>query len=116
MEIRNYLDVRAKDLQLTILKEFGYNVHIKRIQETKQKVIEQVYGSWEDSYAELPHLLNAIGEVNPVTKVEWRIVASDIVGLVFLDKFFWAFSPCIEVFQYCRYLLDTWLIFLVKAS
>ena len=45
LEIRNSLNVRAKDLQMNILKEFGYNVHMKRIREAKKKAIEQVYGS-----------------------------------------------------------------------
>jgi len=70
LKVRETLDITVKSLQVDILKEFGYKVHIKRIRETKRKVIEQVYGKWKESYAELSHLLNAIQEANRGTKFE----------------------------------------------
>ena len=53
-------DFTVKSLQMDILKEFGYEVHVKRIWEANWKAIEHVYGRWEESYAELLHLLNVI--------------------------------------------------------
>ena len=57
---------------------------------------------------------NAITEANPGTKVEWQTQDSNTAGHVFLDKLFWAFGPCIEAFQYCRYVLQSWLNFVKR--
>ena len=105
LKVQETPDIKVKSLQADILKDFNYKVHIKRIREAKRKAIEQVYGKWDESYAELPHLLNAIQEANPGTKFEWRTVESDTPGHVFLDKFFWAFGPSIEAFPHCRYIM-----------
>ena len=94
-------------MQADILKDFNYKVHIKRIREAKRKAIEQVYGKWDESYAELPHLLNAIQEANPGTKFEWRTVESDTPGHVFLNKFFWAFGPVLKRFHIAGILYMT---------
>ena len=76
LKVRGSLDITKKSLQTNILKQFGYKVHIKRVWKAKRKAIEHVYGRWEESYAELLHLLKAIQEANPGTKFEWRTVES----------------------------------------
>ena len=88
LKVRESPDIFVKSLQADILKDFRYKVHIRRIREVKRKAIEQVYGKWEESYAELPHLLNAIQEANLGIKFEWRTVESNTPGHMFLDKFF----------------------------
>ena len=44
LKVRESPDISMKSLQVDILKDFRYKVHIRRIREAKRKAIEQVYG------------------------------------------------------------------------
>nr|KAJ0225671.1 hypothetical protein LSAT_V11C100032430 [Lactuca sativa] len=68
----------------------------------KQKAIERVYGNWEESYIILPKFLTALQFFNPGTIVEWCTTRSIDVDQIEFRHVFWAFSPSINGFKYCR--------------
>ncbi|CAI9297141.1 unnamed protein product [Lactuca saligna] len=56
----------------------------------------------EESYVALPKYLGALQKFNPGTIVEWCVSRSTDVDEVEFRRVFWAFSPSIKGFHYCR--------------
>ncbi|XP_063942691.1 uncharacterized protein LOC135150358 [Daucus carota subsp. sativus] len=66
--------------------------------------MEDIHGSWEGSYEDLPHLMEVLQSFNVGTKVDWCFREDDAEQLeeVTFRRLFWAFKPCIDGFEYCR--------------
>ncbi|KAA0064191.1 uncharacterized protein E6C27_scaffold548G001300 [Cucumis melo var. makuwa] len=87
-------------------KKFGYRVPYHRAWDGKRKVVAKVFGDWDESYKLLPKWLYMVKHTNPGTCVEWRVRDTNIEGHVVLTSVFWAFGPCIEVFNRCRPIIQ----------
>ncbi|XP_074340497.1 uncharacterized protein LOC141678147 [Apium graveolens] len=65
----------------------------------------KLYGSWEQSYSQLPIFLNALQVFNPGTRVDWYFKEQDlkmpILEVAIFKRVFWTFKPCIDAFVNC---------------
>ena len=101
-QIKNKPDVKVSSLQQQIEETYSYIVSERKVWLAKTIAIANVYGSWEDSYNELPRLLIAIQRQNPGTRVYWKTVPTSKNNRVVLERAFWAFGPSLAAFKYCR--------------
>ncbi|XP_074324305.1 uncharacterized protein LOC141661219 [Apium graveolens] len=72
-----------------------------------QLVMDEVHGSWEGSYEDLPYLMETLQSFNVGTKVDWLFKESELGGHENLEevtfkRLFWAFKPCLDGFAHCR--------------
>ncbi|XP_074358231.1 uncharacterized protein LOC141697639 [Apium graveolens] len=94
-------NIKEKVLLATAEDVFGYHPNRKKISNAKNLVIEDVHGSWEGSYRELPHLMEALQLFNVGTKVDWDFKENEMREVMTFKRVFWAFKPCIDVFEHC---------------
>nr|XP_017233016.1 PREDICTED: uncharacterized protein LOC108207061 [Daucus carota subsp. sativus] len=96
--------IKEKVLLATAKDKFGYEPGRKKIRNAKKIALEDIHGSWEGSYEDLPHLMETLQSFNVGTKVEWCFKEDDAEHLeeVTFRRLFWAFKPCIDGFEYCR--------------
>ncbi|XP_049405378.1 uncharacterized protein LOC125868848 [Solanum stenotomum] len=68
----------------------------------RKRAFEKVYGTWEDSFAELPRFMEALKHFNLGTIVEWKTEQRvDVIEDVF-NYVLWTFKPFIDGFVFCR--------------
>lgn len=58
-------------LIVAIVKEVRYTPSEKNVRDGKNITIMKLYGSWEQSYNDLPLFLIALQAYNPGTRVDW---------------------------------------------
>lgn len=63
--------IKEKVLMATTKNIFGYQPGRKKIRNAKKLALDEVHGSWEGSYEDLPHLMEALQSFNVGTKVDW---------------------------------------------
>ncbi|KAL2237473.1 UNVERIFIED_CONTAM: hypothetical protein Sindi_0939000 [Sesamum indicum] len=91
----------------TVKDHTGYDIAYQKAWYSLKMAREMVYGTWESSVQKLPKYLGALQKYNPGTIVEWQHKARDTsTGAYVIGYVFWAFKPCIEVFQHCRNLIS----------
>ncbi|XP_058760996.1 uncharacterized protein LOC131634328 [Vicia villosa] len=110
--------LKVKTIISHIVATYNYTPSYRKAWLAKTKVIEVVYGNWEDSYKRLPHFLYALQLYAPgtVTILETLPAQSpdgtSLQGNVIFHRLFWAFRPCVQGFSYCKPILQidgTWL-------
>ncbi|XP_063936085.1 uncharacterized protein LOC135147164 [Daucus carota subsp. sativus] len=96
--------IKEKVLLATAKDKFGYEPGRKKIRNANKIAMEDIHDSWEGSYEDLPHLMEALQSFNVGTKVDWCFREDDAEQLeeVTFKRLFWAFKPCIDGFEYCR--------------
>lgn len=72
--------ISEKVLEAVIVKEVGYVTTRKKIRDGKKIATMKIYGSWEQSYQELPHLMNVLQTINPGTCVDSYFKEHDLGG------------------------------------
>ncbi|XP_025692646.1 uncharacterized protein [Arachis hypogaea] len=77
----------------------------------KQKAVAQIYGDWEESYAELPRWMLGVqstmaGTVTVLKTSPVRVGDQVDESIVYFHRLFWTFSPCIEAFRHCKPLVS----------
>ena len=100
--IKEQPSISISALRAEIVDKLGYTPSYKKVWVGKQKAIEQVFGNWEESYANLPKFLGALQKFNPGTIVEWFVSRSTDEEHVEFIRVFWAFAPSIKGFAHCR--------------
>ncbi|XP_074356559.1 uncharacterized protein LOC141696298 [Apium graveolens] len=101
------LIIKEKVLMATAKSIFGYLPGRKKIRNSKQLVMNEVHGSWEGSYEELPYLMEALKSFNVGTKVHYfKDKTNELYHIclkqeVTFKRLFWAFNPCINGFEHC---------------
>ena len=102
------ISVGPKALMSTIADEVGFPITYSMVRRAKQKVIERMFGTFEEGYNYAPRLLHQIGEANPGSYMNKRERPYPDGGpaCFVLDRLFWAFSQTIEAFKYCRPVLS----------
>ena len=102
------ISVGPKALMSTIADEVGFSITYSMVKHAKQKVIERMFGTFEEGYNYAPRLLHQIAEANSRTYLnkEERPHPDGVSGRFILDRLFWAFSQTIKAFTYCRPVLS----------
>ena len=87
--------------------KFGYDVHYKRIWETKRKAMLRFFYDWDESYQALLKWMNILKLTNPRTKIVWKTIPlGGISGNVRFMLVFWTFGPSVERFKHCRPIIQ----------
>uniref|UniRef100_K3Z2Z6 MULE transposase domain-containing protein n=1 Tax=Setaria italica TaxID=4555 RepID=K3Z2Z6_SETIT len=104
--IRKDSETSVPSLVESIFIFSGYRVKYSKAWRAKQHVVALLWGDWKESYGMVPRVLSAITYYNP--GVKWCI---DSCGMMLpdngvlkhiLQRVFWCFAQCSEVFQHCR--------------
>ncbi|KAK1379316.1 SWIM-type domain-containing protein [Heracleum sosnowskyi] len=98
--------IKEKVLMATTKNVFGYQPGRKKVRNAKKLAMNEVHGSWEGSYEDLPHLMEALQSFNVGTKVDWFFKEDELgecgsLEEVTFKRVFWAFKPCVDGFQHC---------------
>jgi hypothetical protein len=95
-----------KSIILAIEEKFKYNISYGKAYMAKKKVMEMRWGTYEESYDNLPQLLNTIAMLNPGSYYDIKIY--DHVsrpGKQVLQRAFLALGPAIAAFKQCRLVI-----------
>ncbi|XP_057718018.1 uncharacterized protein LOC130932656 [Arachis stenosperma] len=103
--------VTVKVLQQATEADYGFRPSYRKVWMAKQKAVAQIYGDWEESYAELPRWMLGIQATLPgtITVLKTSPVQNGGVvdeSAVYFHRLFWTFPPCIEAFRHCKPLVS----------
>ncbi|XP_025612001.1 uncharacterized protein [Arachis hypogaea] len=103
--------VTVKVLQQATEVDYGFRPCYRKVWMAKQKAVAQIYGDWEESYAELPRWMLGVQATMPGTITVLKTSPVRIGGgvdesTVYFHRLFWTFPPCIEAFQHCKPLVS----------
>ncbi|XP_057738191.1 uncharacterized protein LOC130955370 [Arachis stenosperma] len=103
--------VTVKVLQQATEADYGFRPTYRKVWMAKQKAVAQIYGDWEESYAELPRWMLGVqstmaGTVTVLKTSPVRLGDQVDESTVYFHRLFWTFSPCIEAFRHCKPLVN----------
>ncbi|XP_057755444.1 uncharacterized protein LOC130974592 [Arachis stenosperma] len=103
--------VPIKVLQQATEADYGFKPSYRKVWKAKQKAVAQIYGEWEESYAELPRWMLGVeltmpGTVTVLQTSPVRVVDQIDESTVYFHRLFWTFPLCVEAFQHCKPLVS----------
>ncbi|XP_057755411.1 uncharacterized protein LOC130974552 [Arachis stenosperma] len=103
--------VTIKVLQQATEADYGFRPSYRKVWLAKQKAVAEIYGDWEESYAELPRWMLGIEATMPGTITVLKTSPVQIGGAVdesrvYFHRLFWTFPPCVEAFRHCKPLVS----------
>ncbi|XP_025692577.1 uncharacterized protein [Arachis hypogaea] len=109
--IRTDAAVTVKVLQQATEADYGFRPSYRKVWLAKQKAVAQIYGDWEESYAELPRWMLGVQSTMPgvvtVLKTSPVRVGGEVdESTVYFHRLFWTFPPCIKAFRHCKPLVS----------
>ncbi|XP_025670561.1 uncharacterized protein [Arachis hypogaea] len=101
----------VKVLQQATEVDYGFRPSYRKVWMAKQKAIAQIYGDWEESYAELPRWmlrvqLTMAGTVTVLKTSPIKLGDQVDESTMYFHRLFWTFSPSIEAFRHCKPLVS----------
>ena len=103
--VKQDINISVASIQSIIDRDFHHKVSYWKAWVAKQKILERLFGTHEESFQMLPRLLLAIRDSNSGTFVQWDHKMVDGDKAIF-ERVFWAFGASIDGFQYCRPLIS----------
>ncbi|XP_020102619.1 uncharacterized protein LOC109720138 [Ananas comosus] len=99
------LTMSPMEIQARVQSELHVSISYSKAWRAQNKALQIIYGSWEQSYCDLPRYFSMLESTNPgtITKIEYISVASNTR---MFSRAFWAFGPSIHGWEYCRPLLS----------
>ncbi|XP_057754914.1 uncharacterized protein LOC130974168 [Arachis stenosperma] len=99
--------VMVKVLQQVTEADYGFRPSYRKVWMAKQKEVAQIYGDWEESYAELPRWMLGVqstmaGTITVLKTSPVRLRGEVDESTVYFHRLFWTFPPCIEAFRHCK--------------
>ncbi|XP_025616870.1 uncharacterized protein [Arachis hypogaea] len=103
--------VTVKVLQQATEADYGFRPSYRKVWMAKQKAVAQIYGDWEESYAELPRWMLGVqstmaGTITVLKTSPVRLRGEVDESTVYFHRLFWTFPPCIEAFRHCKSLVS----------
>ncbi|XP_016164295.1 uncharacterized protein LOC107606790 [Arachis ipaensis] len=103
--------VTIKVLQEATEADYGFRPSYRKVWMAKQKAIAQIYGDWEESYAELLHWMlgvqsTMVGIVTVLKTSPVRLGDQVDEFTMYFHRLFWTFPPCIEAFRHWKPLVS----------
>ncbi|XP_020977465.1 uncharacterized protein LOC107635031 [Arachis ipaensis] len=100
--------VTVKVLQQATEVDYDFRPSYRKVWMVKQKAVAQIYGDWEESYAELPRWMLGVQSTMPRTINVLKTSPVQLGGevdesTVYFHRLFWTFPPCIEAFRHCKH-------------
>ncbi|CAJ2648315.1 unnamed protein product [Trifolium pratense] len=106
------LSIKVKTIIAHIRDKFNYTVTYRKAWIAKNKAIENMFGSWVDSYHALPQWLMTMQHYLPNVVTILETLPADTPDDVTFHRLFWSFEPLIKGFAYCKPIVQvdgTWL-------
>ncbi|XP_025627980.1 uncharacterized protein [Arachis hypogaea] len=90
---------------------YGFRPSYRKVWMAKQKAVAQIYGDWEESYAELPRWMlgvqsTMVGTITVLKTSPVRLRGKVDESTVYFHRLFWTFPPYIEAFRHCKPLVS----------
>jgi len=85
--------------------KYHYTISYKKAWRAKQRAFEMRFGTYEASYDNLPHMLEAIMQRNPGGAYSIKTIPNPSGGPSILQRTFFCLGPCVRAFQCCLPLL-----------
>ncbi|XP_015946046.1 uncharacterized protein LOC107471119 [Arachis duranensis] len=109
--VRANATVTVKVLQQATEADYGFRPSYRKVWMAKQKAVAQIYGDWEESYAELPCWMLGVqstmaGTITVLKTSRVRLRGEVDESMVYFHRLFWTFPPCIEAFRHCKPLVS----------
>ncbi|XP_025682130.1 uncharacterized protein [Arachis hypogaea] len=109
--VRANAAVSIKVLQEATEGTYGFKTSYRKTWLAKQKAIAQIYGDWEESYAELPRWILGVqstmeGTVTLLKTSPIRVGDDVDDSTVYFHRLFWTFPPYVEAFRHCKPLVS----------
>ncbi|KAL9678290.1 hypothetical protein QQ045_016133 [Rhodiola kirilowii] len=99
------LRLSEEKIQARIAKDYGLEISALKAWQAKQQTMINLFGTWDGSFADLPHLMKALVDHSLETVVKWD--TKEINGeYIQVNRVFWAFVECIHAFKHCRPILS----------
>jgi hypothetical protein len=103
--MKKELSTSVAMIQDTMERDCGHEVSYWKAWMAKQKILERLLGTYEESFQNLPKTLLAIKDSNPGTTITRDHKMIDGNKATF-RRAFWAFNALINRFQYCCPLIS----------
>jgi hypothetical protein len=116
--MHNDISIKLEIIIAHIKEKFNYTITYKKAWIAKNMAIEKIYGSWEQSYHDLPRWLMVMQSYLPGTIIQMETQPETFPdgslsrGNTIFNRLFWAFNLCIKGFPYCKPIVQvdgTWL-------
>ncbi|XP_016172548.1 uncharacterized protein LOC107614937 [Arachis ipaensis] len=109
--VRADASVSIKVLQEATEATYGFMPSYRKVWLAKQKAVAQIYGDWEESYADLPRWILGVtstmeGSIALLKTSPVRVGDQVDEDRVFFHRMFWMFPPCIQAFRHCKPLIS----------
>ncbi|XP_057718173.1 uncharacterized protein LOC130932773 [Arachis stenosperma] len=109
--VRADASVSIKVLQEATKATYDFRPSYRKVWLAKQKAVAQIYGDWEESYADLPHWILGVrstmdGSIALLKTSPVRVGDQVDEDRVYFHRMFWTFPPCIEAFRHCKPLVS----------
>ncbi|XP_015931825.1 uncharacterized protein LOC107458127 [Arachis duranensis] len=109
--VRADASVSIKVLQEATEATYGFKPSYRKVWLAKQKAVAQIYGDWEESYADLSRWILGVtftmnGSVALLKTSPVRVGDQVDEDRVYFHRMFWTFPPCIEAFRHCKPLIS----------
>ncbi|XP_076932376.1 uncharacterized protein LOC143597853 [Bidens hawaiensis] len=95
------LSYMVKQIQSLIKEKLNVDITYGKAWAARKKSIENIYGSWDENFQELPSYIMALQQANPGTIVQWLHHPYSQSDCSIFKYVFWAFRPSIEAFSLC---------------
>ena len=103
--VKQDINISVASIQSVVNRDFHHKVSYRKTWVAKQKILERLFGTHEESFQMLPRLLLTIIDSNPGTNVQWDHKMVDRDKAIF-ERVFWALGTSIDRFQYCHPLIS----------
>ncbi|XP_015935595.1 uncharacterized protein LOC107461590 [Arachis duranensis] len=109
--VRADASVLIKVLQEATETTYGFKPSYRKVWLAKQKAVAQIYGDWEESYADLPRWILGVtftmdGSIALLKTSPVRVGDQVDEERVYFHRMFWTFPPCVEAFRHCKPLVS----------
>jgi len=94
-----------KQIIVQIERIYNYSISYAKAWRAKQKVFEMRFGTYKDSYDNLPRMLATIVQRNPGSYYDVKQFPNPEGGPSIVQRVFFCLGPCVRAFQYCRPIL-----------
>jgi hypothetical protein len=91
----DYIEMKYPDVEPTYSK----------LWRGRERVIEQLFGTWEGSYTLLSQILGAIARTTPGTKYKISTCDTTDDNVKIFKSITWAYGSCIATFKHLRHVI-----------
>ena len=105
-KLRQNHTAHIHELWEIIHTKYKHELSYYKVRDVKQNAITKILEDWEQSYHRLRKLLLAYLDQDSCTQYFYHTIPRSVLGTTLLCYVFWAFTPCIDGFRYCKTVIN----------